>query len=81
MDVRLQGDVQWMPGGDMSSPSGEIVTEAFGAYRERPDEVLGHMQIAKFEPQELMRFLEFCLGKIREEVGSRISEPTSKRVQ
>lgn len=60
----------------MSSPAGEIVTEASGA-----DEISGHMQIAKLEPQELMRFLEFCLGKIREGVGSPIGAPTSERIQ
>ena len=60
----------------MSSPARETVTEASGA-----DEISGHMQIAKLEPQELMRFLEFCLGKIRDGVGSPMSEPTSKRIQ
>ena len=53
----------------MSSPAREIRSNVrhTGA-----DEISGYMQIAKLEPQELMRFLEFCLGKIHEEVGSPI---------
>jgi hypothetical protein len=80
---RLPG-VKWSPlnaGGDMSSPAGKFVSEASETYKQKPDEISSYMQIAKLEPQELMRFLEFCLGKIHEEENSGIGESTSKRIQ
>jgi hypothetical protein len=62
----------------MSSPAGKLVNET-EAYKLKRDEVSN--PIAKLEPQELMRFLEFCAGKIREEENSRTGGPTPKRIQ
>jgi hypothetical protein len=53
--------------GIMSSAAGKFVTNASGMYEQQHDEFFSHMQGANLEPQELMRFLEFCAGKIHGE--------------
>ena len=51
----------------MSSPAGIFVPNASAMSEQQTDEVFSHMQVANLEPQELMRFLEFCAAKIHGE--------------
>jgi hypothetical protein len=55
----------------MSSPARKVVREASGTCEQKTDEVFSYMEVANFEPQELMEFLEFCAGKIHGERTSR----------
>ncbi len=67
--------------GRCSGPAGRYVGEASDRGEETPDEALSYMEAAKFEPQELMEFLEFCADKIHGEQESRKSAAESKRMQ
>ena len=64
----------------MSNPAGKFVTYASGMCEQQTDKVLSRMQVANLEPQELMRFLEFCSGKIHEQTFQNSKLP-SKRIQ
>lgn len=65
----------------MFSPAGRYVGEAPGTGEEAPNGALSYMEAAKFEPQQLMEFLEFCAEKIRAERESRKSMAGFKRTQ
>lgn len=65
----------------MFSPAGRYVGEAPGRGEEAPDEALNYMEAAKFDPQELMEFLEFCADKIHDEREARKSTAGLKRAQ
>ncbi len=51
----------------MSSPAGNFVPNASAMSEQQTDEVFSCLKVANLEPQELMRFLEFCAGKIHGE--------------
>lgn len=55
----------------MLSPAGRQLPEE-SERRQRADEIFSNMEVARFEPQQLMEFLEFCAGKIHAEQTSTI---------
>jgi hypothetical protein len=55
----------------MSSPAGRFVSEASEACEQKTGEVFNYMQVANFEPQEFMEFLDFCASKIHGKRNSR----------
>lgn len=65
----------------MFSPAGRYAGEAPGRGEVAADEALNYMEAAKFDPQELMEFLEFCADKIHAERESSKSMTGSKRMQ
>ncbi len=52
----------------MYSPAGKFECGASEACEQKIDEAGSLMQVAKFEPQELTEFLEFCAKKIHGEL-------------
>jgi len=65
----------------MFSSAEKFACEASGTCEQKTDEALGRIQVARFEPQELMEFLEFCADKIHRERNSRRNSLASKRVK
>lgn len=63
----------------MSSPAGKFVSDAPGMGARKTDD--SYQQVAKHEPEVLMRFLDFCAGKIHREQGSRPGEAVPERIQ
>jgi hypothetical protein len=65
----------------MFGPAGRYAGEVSARGDGTPDEALSYTEAAKFEPQELVEFLEFCADKRRGERESRKSMAGSKRMQ
>jgi hypothetical protein len=65
----------------MSSPAGRFGSQATEACGTAEAEEFNQMQVAKFEPQELVKFLEFCAAKIHSEQLSRKSKHASGKIQ
>ncbi len=65
----------------MFSSAEKFACGASETCEQNSDEALSRMQVATFEPQELMVFLEFCADKIHRERNSRKSSPPSKKVR